>query len=149
MAEFTFSTHICRTLSEMEQTQTETGVIIEGLGTNILQHLGKIELGKSIRIFVGDQEERIVGGIVGDIFGNWVYISLLWVAENMRNQGLGTKLVSLLESESIRLGCNSAHLDTYRFEARPLYERLGYEVFAELEDYPIGNSKYFMKKKLT
>lgn len=148
MDNYTFSMHTCRTLSEMEQTQTEIGVIIEGLGANILHQLGNIELGKSIRIFVRDLNDKVVGGIVGDIFGNWVYISLLWVAESLRNQGYGSQLVNLLESEAIKLGCNSAHLDTYSFEARPLYERLGYELFAELEDYPTGFSKYFMKKKL-
>ena len=148
MAEFTFSTHICRTLSEMDQTQAEIGVILEGLGANILKNLGEVELGKSIRIFIRDQEDKVVGGIVGDIFSNWVYISLLWVTESLRNQGYGTQLVRLLESEAIKLGCNSAHLDTYSFESRPLYERLGYELFAVLEDYPTGYSKYFMKTNL-
>jgi hypothetical protein len=41
-----------------------------------------------------------------------------------------------------------AHLDTYSFEARPFYEKHGYSLFATLDDYPIGFSKYFLKKIL-
>jgi hypothetical protein len=30
-------------------------------------------------------------------------------------------------------------------EARPFCERLGYEVFGELDDFPPGHARYFMK----
>jgi hypothetical protein len=39
-------------------------------------------------------------------------------------------------------------LSTFSFQARPFYERFGYEVFGELPDYPEGHSLYFMKKML-
>jgi hypothetical protein len=54
----------------------------------------------------------------------------------------------LLEQEAKRLGCKHAHVDTYSFEARPFYERRGYELFATLEDYPKGHRKHFLKKAL-
>lgn len=132
----------------MDATAGDMGILIEGLGRNILKHLGKIELGKSIRIFLHNQTNKTVGGIAGDLFGGWVYISLLWVDENFRNRGFGTELVERLETEARHLGCSNAHLDTYSFEARPFYERAGYEVFAKLDDYPRGQSKYFLKKSL-
>jgi len=56
--------------------------------------------------------------------------------------------MTMLEQEVLRLGCTHAHLDTYSFEARPFYEKLGYELFATLEDYPPGCCKYFLKKTL-
>lgn len=149
MDEVVFSTHICVNQREMEATEGDVLVIVEGLGRNILRHLGDVELGKSVRIFIRDTEDRVVGGITGDLFGGWVYISLLWVAESLRNQGYGTELVNRLEREAIHLGCGHVHVDTYSFEARPFYERLGYEVFGVLEDYPEGHRKYFLKKNLT
>jgi hypothetical protein len=39
-------------------------------------------------------------------------------------------------------------LDTHSFQARPFYERRGYEVFATLDDFPRGHQKFFLKKKL-
>jgi GNAT superfamily N-acetyltransferase len=148
MNDYTFSVHFCDSQQEMEATQPGIMAMIEGLGSNISKQLGDIELGRSVRIFVRDKENCVVGGIAGDIFGGWLYIPLLWVEESMRDKGYGTKPIELLEQEAKRLGCKHAHVDTYSFEARPFYERLGYELFATLEDYPEGHRKYFLKKAL-
>jgi GNAT superfamily N-acetyltransferase len=145
---YKFSTHLCRLQGEMDATSADMVVMIEGLGRNILKHLGNIELGKSIRIFLRNEEDKTVGGIAADLFGGWAYIALLWVDEKIRNRGFGTELVKRFEAEAVRLGCNYAHLDTYSFEARPFYERAGYEVFARLDNYPEGYCKYFLKKAL-
>jgi GNAT superfamily N-acetyltransferase len=146
--EYRFSTHVCVSQQEMEATGRDVLVILEGLGRNILEHLGDVELGKSIRVFVRDPKDRVVGGIVADLFGGWAYISLLWVEPSLRNRGIGSELLRRLEEEAGRLDCRHAHLDTYSFEARPFYEKWGYEVFGTLEDYPQGHCKYFMKKGL-
>ncbi len=143
-----YSYQLCLTQEEIESSSRDMNVLLEGLGRNILKHLGEVELGKSVRIFLRDGLENTVGGITADIFGGWVYISLLWVDENLRNRGFGAELLKRMESEAVRLGCKYAHLDTYSFEARPFYERAGYEVFARLEDYPAGHCKYFLKKTL-
>jgi len=148
MNDYTYTTYLCLTQAEMESTAADMLTVLEGLGRNIQQHLGNIELGKSIRIFLHDKENKTVGGLAADVFGGWVYISLLWVEEDLRNRGFGTELVKQLEREAVRLGCKHAHLDTYSFEARPFYERAGYEVFAKLDNYPEGHCKYFLKKTL-
>lgn len=148
MAEYEFSTHVCVSQQEIEATEGDVLVILEGLGMNILEHLGNVELGKSVHVFLRDQEGRVVGGTTANVFGGWVYISLLWVEESLRNRGYGTELIDRLEREAMGLGCRWAHVDTYSFEARPFYERLGYEVFGVLEDYPEGHCKYFLKKRL-
>ena len=148
MAEYSFSTHVCASRQEADATEGDVLVILDGLGRNILKHLGDVELGQPVRVFVRDPEGRAVGGAIANVFGGWVYISLLWVEESLRNQGYGTELMNRVERAAQELGCRYAHLDTYSFEARPFYERLGYEVFGVLEDYPEGHYKYFMKKKL-
>ena len=57
--------------------------------------------------------------------------------------------MQLAESESITRGCHSAWLDTFEFQARAFYERIGYVCFGELPDYPVGFSRFFMKKEFT
>ena len=66
----------------------------------------------------------------------------------IRGQGLGSKLMLQAENEAALRGCHSAWLDTHKFQARGFYEKLGYEIFGELSDYPTGYSRYFMKKAL-
>jgi len=145
---YDLSIQICRTQEEMKAAQEAEMVLVEGLGNNIIQQIGNVELGKSIKIFVRNKADEVVGGVIANVFGGWVYISLLWVEESLRNRGYGTQLMNLVETEATELGCQYAHVDTYSFEAKPFYERLGYESFATLEDYPKGYSKYFLKKRL-
>jgi hypothetical protein len=57
--------------------------------------------------------------------------------------------MSRAESEAVARGCHGAWLDTFEFQARPFYERLGYVCFGELEDYPVGSARYFMRKLLS
>jgi hypothetical protein len=45
-------------------------------------------------------------------------------------------------------GAVAATLETYSFQARPFYERLGYEVFGTLDGCPLGHVKFFLKKAL-
>jgi GNAT superfamily N-acetyltransferase len=139
---------VCKTPDDFKFAQQAEITLIEGLGNNILEHLGSVELGKSLKIFLRDHAGNVVGGVIADCFGGWVYISLLWVQKSLRNLGYGTQLMQMIESEAIQLGCTNAHVDTYSYEARPFYEKLGYELFATLDDYPKGFCKYFLKKRL-
>jgi hypothetical protein len=43
-------------------------------------------------------------------------------------------------------GAGGATVETYSFQARPFYERLGYEVFSKLDEYPPGHAKFFLRK---
>lgn len=43
-------------------------------------------------------------------------------------------------------GCTRAHVDTFSYQAKPFYERHGYEVFAVLDDDPPGHERIFLRK---
>jgi len=148
MKENDLSFQVCRTPEDFKSAKDGCQAVLEGLAKNIIKKIGNVELGKNVQIFIRDRENRVVGGAVGNIFGGWLYVSLLWVQESLRNKGNGTKLLKMTENEAVKLGCKHAHLDTYSFEARPFYEKNGYTLFATLENYPEGHKKYFLKKKL-
>jgi GNAT superfamily N-acetyltransferase len=74
------------------------------------------------------------------------YVELLFVPESLRRGGLGRRLMRDAEEEAIRRGCRGAWLDTFSFQARGFYERLGYAAFGLIEDYPPGHSRIFLKK---
>jgi len=142
------SFQICRTPDESESAKDGYQSVLEGLGKNIIQKIGNVELGRTVEIFIRNRENKAVGGVIGQIFGGWLYVSLLWIDEPLRNKGHGTKLLRMIENEAVKTGCKYAHLDTYSFEAKPFYEKNGYKLFATLENYPEGHSKYFLKKNL-
>ena len=89
-----------------------------------------------------------MGGLHGHTGLGWLYIDVLWVAEEIRGKGFGTQLVEAAEVEAGRRGCHSAYLYTYSFQQPEFYEKLGYEEFGQLNDFPDGHVKYFMKKSL-
>ena len=64
-------------------------------------------------------------------------------------QGIGRKLMSLAEAEASSRGCSAVWLDTFEFQARSFYERLGYTCFGQLENYPKGFARFFMQKALS
>ncbi len=39
-------------------------------------------------------------------------------------------------------------LDSYNFQAPRFYQKLGYEVFAVLEDHPQHHRNYYLRKRL-
>ena len=45
-------------------------------------------------------------------------------------------------------GAVGATVETHSFQARPFYERLGYEVFGTLDGYAPGHIKFFLRKAL-
>jgi GNAT superfamily N-acetyltransferase len=93
------------------------------------------------------ESEEIIGGLWGDTGFTQLHVDLLFVPEALRGAGLGTKLIYQAEDEARRRGCFGAWLDTFSFQARGFYERLGYTAFGTIEDFPPGHSRIFLKKR--
>ena len=91
---------------------------------------------------------NIIAGILGGTYWGWMHIDILWVDENHRKQGLGSQLLNAAESEAIKRGCHSVHVDTMSWQAPDFYKKHGYEIISELNDIPNGNKKYHLIKKL-
>jgi GNAT superfamily N-acetyltransferase len=85
---------------------------------------------------------------LGNTYWGWLYISILWLAESLRGQGVGGRLLDMAEQEALDRGCRHAHVDTLDFQALPFYEKHGYAVWGTLNDLPPGHSRYFLKKDL-
>ena len=104
--------------------------------------------GRPLVITIRDESESIVGGLWGYTGYEWLFTQLLIVPTTHRRTGLGKKLMAMAEEEASERGCIGAWLDTFEFQARGFYERIGYQCFAELPNYPTGFSRYFLKKDL-
>ena len=90
----------------------------------------------------------VLGGLLGQLWGSWLQVTHLWITEGARGAGYGTRLVNDAESYARSHGAIGATVETHSFQARPFYERLGYEVFARLDGYPPGHVKFYLMKAL-
>jgi GNAT superfamily N-acetyltransferase len=100
-----------------------------------------------LAILVLNDEGEAVGGLWGKTIYDWLVIELVAVPETMRGEGLGSKLMLKAEQEAQRRGCIGAWLDTFSFQARGFYERLGYSVSGAIEDHPVGGARFIMSKR--
>ncbi len=90
----------------------------------------------------------IAGGVIGETHWNWLFITLMWLNEEMRGQGYGDKLLNAAEDEGRRRGATHAYLDTFSFQAPEFYKRHGYQVFGVLNDFPPGHQRFYLTKQL-
>ena len=136
-----------RITSESRASPEDAAVIHDGLARfNVAAT--KHTYYSPVAIFLRDDREAVLGGALGDVWGGWLDLVYLWIAEPLRGQGYGKRLLQAAEDEARAHGCQGVFLETLGFQARPFYERYGYEVFAELPDRPAGYTSYFMKKLL-
>jgi hypothetical protein len=54
--------------------------------------------------------------------------------------------VQLFEAQARARGCRTYYLETFSFQARPFYERLGYAVELEIRGYAPGIAKLVMMR---
>ena len=101
-----------------------------------------------VSVFLRDTNDEILGGVIGEIWGQWLFVSHVWLAAPFRRHGYGGKLLAMAERYALEKGCHNAWLTTASFQARPFYEKFGYELFAELDEFPPGHKLYFLKKQL-
>ena len=132
-------------LQKEHPDEAEVDFVVQQLRASNALHTGALPH-KNLRLFVYDADGQIVGGLLGDAGWGWLHIDILWVDESYRGRGIATDLLERAETESLAIGINRAYLETTSFQARPFYEKMGYEVFAQLEDQPPGHTCYYMKK---
>jgi GNAT superfamily N-acetyltransferase len=99
-------------------------------------------------VFLRASSGDVLGGLLAEAGRGWLHIKTLWLDPSVRRGGHGSRLVAAAEGEARRRGCHGAYLDTFDYQARPFYERCGYEVFGTLDDYPVGHQRFFMRKTL-
>jgi GNAT superfamily N-acetyltransferase len=121
--------------------------IVDGLISYNAEH-GFQWAGREVSVVARDSDGVVVGGLLGQTNVGWLFVAALWVAESYRGRGIGAALLAEAEEEAQRRDCIGVYLDTYSFQARPFYERLGYQLFGTLPDCPPGAAKYYLYKRL-
>lgn len=101
-----------------------------------------------IAVTITSDDGCILGGASGRTFGNWLLLERLWVDEAQRGNQLGVTLLTQIENAAQARGCTMCLLDTLNFQAKPFYEKYGYQVEWIQSDYPKTGCKYFMTKQL-
>jgi ribosomal protein S18 acetylase RimI-like enzyme len=122
-------------------------IIGEGISNFNEQKAGN-DKAQRVCYVVQTPDKKIVGGVIGVLYWDWLYVDLMWIKEELRGQGFGQQLLTQVEKEAKKRGATKAYLDTFSFQAPGFYKKLGYRVFGELKDFPMGHERYFLTKQL-
>jgi GNAT superfamily N-acetyltransferase len=101
-----------------------------------------------LAIYLKDERGAVLGGVLGHVWGGWLDLSILWIAEPFRGQGYGSRLLRAAEDEARMQGCHGVFLTTFSFQAPGFYEKFGYEAVADIPNYPKGHAYHVLRKTL-
>ena len=126
----------------------DIAAIHAGLRAYNQQFTPVVEGSGPLNIFLRDEHGALAGGLLAYLFWGWLYVEILWLTEAARGQDYGSRLLDLAEQEAARRGCRHANLDTMDFQALPFYLKRGYIVWGQLDNFPEGHSRFFLKRDL-
>ncbi len=138
------SNYIIRASNEEESELIVDKIVEYNLSkVPIIQESSFIWINRVIVDTYGD----IIAGINSKMYcWNCLYIDVLWVKEEYRKEGLGSKILNEIEKVAKDKGCYLIHLDTFDFQAKDFYLKHGYDIFGILDECPQKHKRYFMKK---
>ncbi|WP_027635594.1 GNAT family N-acetyltransferase [Clostridium butyricum] len=132
-----------------ESKEEESELIVEKIVEYNLSKVSIIQESSFIWInrVIVDTYGDIIAGINSKMYcWNCLYIDVLWVKEEYRKEGLGSKILNEIEKVAKDKGCYLIHLDTFDFQAKGFYIKHGYDIFGILDECPQRHKRYFMKK---
>ena len=99
-------------------------------------------------VVASDDDGKVIGGLRAACYWNTLHIELLWLSENARGNGMGRQIIAEAEAFATHQGCEKALVETTSWQARPFYEKMGYELLATLEGRPKGRASHYLAKTL-
>lgn len=108
-----------------------------------------IKSNEEICYFIEDENTQRIAVIVGYLLYGSLLIDMLWVQKEHQRKGIGSKLISTLESYAVLQGATFAIVNTMEWwEAVPFYQSLGYEIEFVRHGYTNNAKQYSLRKNL-
>jgi GNAT superfamily N-acetyltransferase len=136
-----------RVVSEPREDHPDAGFVRDGLALFNVAATG-LSYYSPVALFLKDDRGAVLGGALGHVWGGWLDLATLWVIEPLRGHGHGGRLLEAAEEEARTQGCRGVYLTTFSFQAKDFYERHGYEVIADVPDYPARHTYHVLTKNL-
>jgi GNAT superfamily N-acetyltransferase len=100
-------------------------------------------------VYSQNENGEIIAGASCDIIMKKVLrIHYLWVSDEYRKQGLGTKIINKIEELAKEKGCKNIHLDTFEFQAPRFYEKNGFKCIGTIPGWLEGQDYIFYRKRV-
>ncbi|NRA84114.1 MAG: GNAT family N-acetyltransferase [Gammaproteobacteria bacterium] len=101
---------------------------------------------QNIGCFIRDLQDNLIGGIYAQLTWGWCCIELLWIDDKYRGHNLARELVNKIEQHANDEGIDNFKVETASFQALEFYQKMGYELYATLDNFPIGHQNHYLNK---
>ena len=105
--------------------------------------------GDLFAFFIRDEQQEIVAGISGWTWAQACEIRALWVHPAWRGRGYGRALLESAEQEARARGVKVILIGSYSFQAPAFYQKYGYKLAWQLNDFPPGHHYCYLVKRFT
>jgi len=105
--------------------------------------------GQLFAFFVRNDQQEIVAGLSGWTWAHACEILTLWVHPAWRGKGYGRGLLESAEQEARAHGCKVILISSYDFQAPAFYQKYGYQLAWQLNDFPPGHQNCYLLKRFT
>lgn len=104
---------------------------------------------RELTVRIEDERGGLVAGLSGWTWGPVAGIGMVWVREQDRRDGFGTRLLAAVEAAARQRGCDRVFVSSFTFQAPAFYERHGYVETTRIADYPLdGVDDVYLVKHL-
>lgn len=93
-----------------------------------------------------DADGELAGGLTAWIWGSCCAVDMLWVREDQRHAGWGSRLMRAAEEEAVRRDCTEMIVSSFTFQAPDFYKGLGYRETGRTEGIPGGHQDVHLHK---
>jgi len=131
-----------------ELDPADVAVITDGLGAYDFSQIGYRDFRRLFVVVRDPCTGKVAGGLYGRSEFGLVYVDWLFLPEDLRRAGIGSRVLAIAEEEGRRRGCTRIALTTLSVQAPGFYKKQGYDVAATIDCDPPGLTRYYMMKKL-
>lgn len=103
---------------------------------------------RELHAIIRDGPSELRGGLLAATHSGWLYVEFLWVADQFRGSGYGSRLLAAAEQEALDRGCSKAYLEATGPAIAAFFQHRGYVICGELVEYVPGQSRYWFRKTL-
>ena len=103
---------------------------------------------RAIAFTVRDDAGEITAAAIGHSWAGTAELKLLWVAETLQGQGIGSRLLDAFVTEARVRGALRLWVSSHDFQAPEFYEHHGFARMATFDDWPEGHANVFLCKRL-
>jgi len=131
-------------------TKDHIKTIVDGINTYNLSKVAALsDTWTPLEFVATNAKGEALGGILAGInYWNGLEIKILWVKDASRKQGIGSQLLTYVETMATEKGATMAMVDTFDFQAEEFYLKNEYTIIGEIKNFPKGHRRIYFSKEL-